>query len=231
MASDESAQPPKPAEAGTPAPAEPELAPYMIEGARSSRSKCKTCRKKIEKDTLRLGVLIEGPYGIGYLWHHLTCAAKRRLDDVEAAYDREAWKEAKEPPQDVPTIEEMRKVNEEAEEKREQRKKIPFAEVDPSGRAKCKYCDEVMEKGSLRVVLGREIEFGSQYRTMPIHVHLACVAGEIEKVDCSTLSEGFEYALRQNSHDLTPMQVDELLKDIGELPDDPETDNEDAPPF
>ena len=229
MASDGPSQPPQ---TGPPAPAEPELAPYMIEGARSSRSKCKSCRKKIEKGVLRLGVLIEGPYGVGYLWHHLTCAAKRRLDDVEAAYEREAWKEAKEPPEDVPSIEEMRKLNEEAEEKREQRKKIPFAEVDPSGRAKCKHCGEVMEKGSLRVVLGREIEFGSQYRTMPIHVHGLCVAGEIEKVDCSTLSEGFEHSLRQNTRGLTEEQVESVLKDIGELPDDPETDKtEDAPPF
>lgn len=201
----------------------------MIEGARSSRSKCKSCRKKIEKGVLRLGVLIEGPYGIGYLWHHLTCAAKRRLDDVEAAYDREAWNEAKEPPEKVPTIEELRKLNEDAEEKRQQRKKIPFAEVDPSGRAKCKHCGETMEKGSLRVVLGREIEFGSQYRTMPIHVHVTCVAGELEKVDCNTQSDGFESSIRQNSQGLSDEQIEAVLKDLGELPDDPETD--DTPPF
>lgn len=220
--------PPSPAQ---PAAPEPELAPYVIEGARSSRSKCKTCRKKIEKGVLRLGVLIEGPYGIGYLWHHLTCAAKRRLDDVEAAYEREAWNDAKEPPDDVPTIEAMRKLNEEAEEKREQRKKIPYAEIDPSGRAKCKHCGEVMEKGSLRVVLGREIEFGSQYRTMPIHVHLGCVAGEIEKVDCSSRSDGFEGSIRQNSQGLTPEQIETVLKDVGELPEDAEEADSDEPPF
>ena len=114
-----------------PAAPEPELAPYVIEGARSSRSKCKSCRKKIDKGVLRLGVLIEGPYGIGYLWHHLTCAAKRRLDDVEEAYASEAWKQAKEPPEEYPTIEELRKVNEEAEEKRQARKQIPWFEVRP----------------------------------------------------------------------------------------------------
>lgn len=223
MASDAPQNPPQQA------PPEPELAPYVIEGARSSRSKCKSCRKKIDKGVLRLGVLIEGPYGIGYLWHHLTCAAKRRLDDVEAAFEREAWNDAKEPPENVPTIEDMRKLNEEAEEKRQQRKKIPFAEVDPSGRAKCKHCGEVMEKGSLRVVLGREIEFGSQYRTMPIHVHVMCVAGEIEKVDCNTRSDGFEQSIRQQSQGLTEEQIETVLKDVGELPEDAEP--EDAPPF
>ena len=210
-----------------PAPPEPDMAPYVIEGARSSRSKCKTCRKKIDKGILRLGVLIEGPYGIGYLWHHLKCAAKRRLDDVEEAYATEAWKEAKEPPGDVPSIEELRKIHEEAEEKRQERARIPYAEVDPSGRAKCKHCGETMEKGSLRVVLGREVEFGSQYRTMPIHVHLACVAEELEKPDCNTESGGFENAIRQNSKKLTEEQIEEALKGIGELPEG----DDDAPPF
>ena len=69
---------------------EPELPPYKIESARSSRSRCRTCRRKIDKDKLRLGILLEGPYGTGYLWHHLTCAAKRRADDVEAAYAEQA---------------------------------------------------------------------------------------------------------------------------------------------
>jgi hypothetical protein len=195
------------------------MAPYVIEGARSSRSKCKSCRKKIDKGVLRLGVLIEGPYGIGYLWHHLSCAAKRRLDDVEEAYATEAWNQAKEPPENVPSIEEMRKLNQDAADKRASRKQIPYAEVDPSGRAKCKHCGELMEKGSLRVVLGREVEFGNQYRTMPIQVHAGCVAGEIEKTDCNTETDGFEAALRANSRDLSAEQIDGVVAAIGKLPE------------
>ncbi|HJS74174.1 MAG TPA: hypothetical protein VJ921_07810 [Vicinamibacteria bacterium] len=205
-------------------PAEPQ-APYVIEGARSSRAKCKTCRKTIDKGVLRLGVLIEGPYGIGYLWHHLTCAAKRRLEDVEEAYATEAWKAAKEAPPSVPTIEELRKLNEEAEEKRQSRPKLPYGELDPSGRAKCKQCGEVMEKGSLRVVLGREVEFGSQYRTMPIQVHPRCVALELEREDCATEATGFADAIRANSQGLTSEQIDAVLEGVGEL------EEEEAPPF
>jgi Poly(ADP-ribose) polymerase and DNA-Ligase Zn-finger region len=206
-------------------PPEPQLPPYVIEGARSSRSKCKTCRKKIDKDVLRLGVLIEGPYGVGYLWHHLTCGAKRRLDDVEEAYAAEAWKEAKEPPKDVPSIEELREMHKEAEEKRESRQRIPYAELDPSGRAKCKHCGELLQKGSLRVVLGREIEFGNQYRTMPIQVHPACVATEIEREDCSTEAAGFAEAIRANSQGLSAEQLDAVVEGVGELTE------EEAPPF
>lgn len=212
--------------AGAPAPApEAQLPPYVIEGARSSRSKCKTCRKKIDKDVLRLGVLIEGPYGVGYLWHHLTCAAKRRLDDVEEAYAAEAWKEAKVPPEKYPGIEELRKLHDEAEEKRQSRPTIPYVEVDPSGRAKCKACGRPMEKGSLRVVLGREVEFGNQFRTMPVHVHPGCVVSELEKEDCNTEADGFVTSLRANSPELSREQLDTVISAIGEIPE------EEAPPF
>ena len=36
-------------------PIEEQLPPYVIEGARSSRSKCKTCRRSIDKGALRIG--------------------------------------------------------------------------------------------------------------------------------------------------------------------------------
>ena len=208
---------------------EPEKPAYIIEGARSARAKCKSCRKKIDKGALRLGVLIEGPFGLGYLWHHLNCAAKRRLDDVEKAYAIEAWQFAQDPPEEVPSFEELLKLHEEAEEKREARKRIPYVEVDPSGRAKCKFCGEVMEKGSLRVALGREIEFGSQYRTMPIQVHPRCVADEIEKPDCATKVDGFARDLRANSDGLTEEQIDSVLSGVGELLESGE--EADEPPF
>lgn len=196
---------------------EQKLPPYVIEGARSSRSRCKTCRKKIEKGSLRIGMLIEGPYGTGYLWHHLRCAARRRLEQVVEAYELEAWNEAKEPPKKVPPLDELRKLAEHADERRRQRRELPYAEVDPSGRAKCKHCQEPMEKGSLRIVLGRDVEFGGQVRTGPIHVHPRCVALEMQAEDCATRPEGFAEALRANSPDLPAGEPDRVLAEIGEL--------------
>jgi hypothetical protein len=38
-------------------PEEQQLPPYIIEGARSGRSRCKTCRRNISKGGLRLGIL------------------------------------------------------------------------------------------------------------------------------------------------------------------------------
>ena len=194
-----------------------QLPPYVIEGARSGRSRCKVCRRAINKDTLRLGVLIEGPYGTGYLWHHLTCAARRKFESVEEAYEIQAWNEAKTPPEDVPALDELRKIREDAEDRKRSRKPIPHAELAPSGRSKCKHCDETIEKDTLRVVLGRGVYFGSQVRTSPINVHPRCVASELQAEDCATEAEGFEAALRTNSPDLPAERLDRLIVEIGDL--------------
>jgi hypothetical protein len=193
---------------------EESLPPHLIEGARSSRSKCKACRRKIDKGALRLGVLIEGPYGTGYLWHHLTCAARRRPDDVEQAYADEAWRFAKEPPQKVPPLEKLRALREAAERRREERKAIPYAESAPSGRARCKQCNELIAKDSMRVVLGREVEFGNQVRVGPINVHPACVAKALKAEDNATEAEGLAEALRVNSRGVPSERIESVIAEI-----------------
>jgi hypothetical protein len=191
---------------------EPELAPYLLETARSSRSKCRTCKRKIEKDTLRLGILLEGPFGTGYLWHHLQCAARRRLEDVEAAYEQQAFA----PGLDVPPLSELQALKEKAEKARAERQELPYVERAPSGRSKCKNCDKSIDKNALRVVLAREVSFGNQVRSTPINVHPECVHAELESEDCMTEVDGFGTQLRQNST-LDSSVVDETLAAIGDL--------------
>lgn len=181
---------------------EEQLPPYVIEGARSGRSGCKTCRRKIEKGALRLGVLVEGPFGTGYMWHHLKCAARRQFDRVEEAYELEAWKEAKVVPENIPDLEELKKLREEAEAKKKKQRALPYVELAPSGRSKCKNCTEPIDKGAPRVVLGRQVEFGRQVRTTPINVHPRCVAAELVAPDCAHEPEGFLALLRQQSAEL-----------------------------
>lgn len=199
------------------AEAEPALPPYVIEGARSSRSRCKTCRRKIDKGALRIGILIEGPYGTGYMWHHINCAARRHLHRVEEAYELEAWKLAKQPPQNVPDIAKLRGLQELAEERKKTRKQIPHTEPAPTGRAKCKHCDQPIEKDSMRVVLGREVEFGNQVRVGPINVHPRCVAAELKADDCGTSSETFAEQLRANSEGVPADRVAATITEIGDL--------------
>lgn len=193
-------------------PAEPTLAPYLIETARSGRSRCRTCRRKIEKGKLRLGILLEGPFGTGYLWHHLTCAARRRIEDVEAAYELPAFEDGLQ----VPPLAELQALKERAEQHRERRKDPPYVERAPTERSMCKHCGKAIEKDTVRVVLAREVTFGSQVRSGPINVHPACVAAELEADDCATEVEGFAAAVRQRS-DIDPAAVDEALAAIGDL--------------
>ncbi len=196
---------------------EQELPPYVIEGARSSRSRCKTCRRTIVKGALRLGVLVEGRFGTGHMWHHLPCAAKRHLDRVEEAYQLEAWKEAKEPPEKVPPLEKLRKLQEAAEEKKKTRKVIPYTEPAPSGRARCKQCEQIIEKDSMRVVVGRDVEFGNQVRVAPNNVHPKCVSEMLDEPDCATERNGLEQALRANSRDVPSERIDEVMEQIGDV--------------
>jgi len=190
-----------------------ELPAYKIEPARSGRSGCKACRRKIAKDDLRLGVMIEGPFGAGYLWFHIKCAAKRRPEDLEAAYELECWPEGCK----VPPIESLRGLAEEAAKAKAERKEPPYGEVAPSGRSKCKQCDELIEKGAVRVVLSRDVHFYNQVRSGPINVHPGCVQAALLTEDNATEPETFEAQFRAGSSDLQPALVDETLSVIGPL--------------
>jgi hypothetical protein len=192
---------------------EQELAPFKIEGARSSRSQCKACRRKIEQGTLRLGVLIQGPFGAGYLWFHLKCAAKRRVEDVEQAYEQRAWTDGLE----VPSIESLRQLASESEEAKQEKREAPYLERAPSGRSKCKQCSEPIEQGALRAVVLRAVQFGNQVRNGPITVHLACVKDALAAEDSATEAAGFADAVLANTRDVEPAELDAALREIGPL--------------
>jgi ribosomal protein L37AE/L43A len=192
---------------------EEELPPYLIEAARSSRSKCRTCKRKIDKDLLRIGILLEGPYGTGYLWHHLNCAARRRFEDVEAAYEEVAWADGV----DVPPLDELKKLQEAAEKKKADKKESPWAERAKSGRSKCKHCEETIAKDSWRVILDREVEFFGQTRTTQVNIHPGCVAAELASDDCPTEVDSFEDNLRANCTGLVDDDFTDILEVIGEL--------------
>lgn len=192
--------------------AQEQLAPYLIEHARSSRSKCKTCRNAIDKGALRLGVLIEGPFGTGYLWHHLTCAARKQIESVEAAYAGGHAAAGVE----LPPIDEMRKLAEEAETKKKEKQPVPYVERASTGRSKCAQCGEPIGENAFRVAVLRTVEFYGQVRAGPIKVHAECVRDALAADNSATDVEGFEDALRANSR-VSASDVDAALEAIGEL--------------
>ena len=122
-------------------------------------------------------------------------------------------------PTKLPSIEALAQQQQKAEEKRKNKKTIPYVELDPSGRAKCKHCGEAMEKGSVRAILGRGVYFGNQVRVAPITVHPKCVAGELEKDDCETEIAGLVDAMRANSGEFDSALFDKAVEEMGELPE------------
>ncbi len=187
---------------------------YVIEPARSGASKCKTCRHKIAKEALRLGILVDGFYGPGYMWHHIECAAQRMFEQVEEAYEMEAWKVAKSPPEGVPSLEELRTVKAKAEDRRRQKRTLPYAEVAPSGRSRCKKCGEPIEKGSVRVALAKEVRFGGQARVGPMNVHPRCVPAALEEEEVVTELESLRDELLSNSRDIDTARIEQAVSAI-----------------
>lgn len=199
------------AEANEPG-SEIQLPPYCIENARSNRAKCKTCKKAIDKGLPRLGVLIVGPFGTGYIWHHLQCAAKRQLDAVEEAYAGNYSA----PGVELPPIEDLRKLAEVAEKKKAEKQDAPYVERASTGRSKCAQCGEMIAEGAFRVAVLRAVEFYGQVRNGPIKVHAECVAGALAEENSATEVETFADDVRANSR-IDKKEVEAALAEIGEV--------------
>ncbi len=200
-------------DAGVPEEGQEELAPFKIELARSSRSKCKSCRRAIQKDSVRFGVLVDGRFGPGFMWHHINCAAKHRLEEIEEAYSLKCFEGEVDPP----PIDKLRAMAETAERKKDEKKLAPYAELAPTGRSKCRHCDKLIEKGAYRVAVLRAVEFFGQVRSGPINLHAKCVAGELEKDDCTTEVDGFFDNLKENSTGLDEAALQKVCDEIGSL--------------
>lgn len=187
-----------------------QLAPYLIELARSNRSTCKGCKKKIEKDMPRIGFLLEGPYGTGYLWHHLECLAKKDFAKVEEAYAGDYTK----PGVELPPLETLRKEAEKAAEKKAEKQLAPFVERASTGRSKCTQCGELIDAGAFRFGVLRAVEFYGQERKATVKVHPACVEAALQDETNASDPETFAVDVRRNSK-LEPSEIEEALSEAG----------------
>lgn len=132
----------------------------IIEPARSSRSKCGGCKKKIEMGDLRFGEYNER--FDSYRWYHLVCGAgldaQDFLDAVEE-FDGE--------------IGDVDKILEEAKNIGKGTK-TPRVEPAPSARSSCVACSEkIAPKGTLRGVLYYEVDAETWRKG---NFHLGCIS-------------------------------------------------------
>jgi hypothetical protein len=95
-----------------------ELPPsYLVELAKSGRAECKRCNTKINDKCVRIGILVEGDWGILTRWQHLECTVFHKaltnaanidgyselsVDDKKAVRDRVAQSQFEVDQDDIP---------------------------------------------------------------------------------------------------------------------------------
>jgi poly [ADP-ribose] polymerase len=183
----------------------------VIEEAKSGRASCRTCKKPIAKGELRLGVETQTQFSDtpSLAWHHVLCAAAKLPVELKAALD--------EYPGEVANRAELDAAMEQAIKKGSAKPAgFPYVDRAPTGRAKCMVCEQLIEKGSFRVAVERELELGAQVTRGAGYMHPACVAENLENVGGSVdeLIEG----LRANSR-LPEGELDGVIADIEQGPE------------
>jgi hypothetical protein len=138
----------------------------MIEPALSARAKCRGCGAPIAKGELRFGEALPNAFGEGESmhWFHLACGACMRPEKFGPALDAQSP-----PPPDA----EWLKVAVEAGLAHHRLPRLARVERAPSGRATCRSCREVIDKGAFRVAL----QMFEEGRFSPIgSIHVECSA-------------------------------------------------------
>ena len=150
--------------------------PHIIEPASSGRAKCRACGGKIVAGELRFGERLPNPFadegGEMTHWYHLACAAYRRpeafLELVESA--------------ESPAIDDRERLVREAKLGVEHRRvpRVSTAACAPTGRATCRACKSLIEKGVWRIAL----VFYEDGRFSPGgFVHATCAASYFETAE------------------------------------------------
>ncbi len=117
----------------------------VLEIAANGRARCRACGQALVKGEWRLGERAHNPFGEGETtyWFHVSCAAVRRPEVLLAALPEHELPAAVAPWLDA------------ARFGKDHRRAARFAAVGvaPSGRARCRHCRELIEKGDVRIEL------------------------------------------------------------------------------
>jgi hypothetical protein len=169
--------------------------PDQIAPSPTARAKCRGCGRAIDKGELRFGEADANPFGEGetHRWFHVPCAALRRPERFGPMLDADttiAQRDAL-----------LAIVKEGIEHHRLPR--IAGAQRASSGRAHCRHCREIIEKGSWRFVL--EIWEDGRFSPMGF-IHARCAR--------AYFGSGSAVArLRSLPHELSEAELGEIEKE------------------
>ena len=145
---------------------------HIIEAASSGRAKCRSCDQPIAKGELRLGERQPNAFGDGEmtLWFHLLCGAYSRPEPFLEAQSAA--------PPDVQLDSLVAAARFGIEHRRVPR--LHGAERAASGRAHCRSCRELIDKGEWRLPL----VFFEDYRFSPGgYIHPRCAREYFETTE------------------------------------------------
>jgi Poly(ADP-ribose) polymerase and DNA-Ligase Zn-finger region len=117
---------------------------HVLEHATTSRSQCRACGARIERDQLRFGERRENTFGEGEAtsWFHPLCAAYARPEQLLEVLNAG----------DVADADSLRPIAE-ASIANPKLPRLKGAERSPTGRASCRQCQQPIAKGDWRLGL------------------------------------------------------------------------------
>jgi hypothetical protein len=168
---------------------------HVIEPASSGRAKCRGCGEKIEKGELRFGEQLPNPYAEGEmtLWFHVPCAAYKRPAPLLEAMETT-----------TETLERREWLASETRRGVAHRRlpRVNGAERAATGRARCRCCRELIEKGGWRVSL---VYFDGGRFEPSGFIHASCSLEYFETDDVLERVSHFSPGLTEN--DLAELQA------------------------
>ncbi|MEM7500525.1 MAG: hypothetical protein AAF417_00720 [Pseudomonadota bacterium] len=150
--------------------------PHTIEYAASGRAKCRGCGEKIAKGELRFGERLPNAFGDGEmtLWFHVRCGAFKRPEPFLEFLADDEWGDVAEDDREG-----AKALQASAEDGMNHRRlpRVDGASRAPTGRARCRSCKELIEKGSWRIGLTFFEDYGFQPAGF---IHAGCAAAYFE---------------------------------------------------
>uniref|UniRef100_A0A7R8Z663 Poly [ADP-ribose] polymerase n=1 Tax=Timema douglasi TaxID=61478 RepID=A0A7R8Z663_TIMDO len=133
--------------------------PYRAEYAKSGRASCKSCKSPIDKDTLRLAVMVQSTMhdGMQPHWYHFPCFfGKQRPKSVGdiAHFESLRWEDQQKIKTKIDALGVSGSNNDLPEKKGKKRGaavKDYSVEYAKSNRAACRGCEEKIAKGDVRI--------------------------------------------------------------------------------
>jgi len=123
--------------------------PYKVEYAKSGRASCKKCKENIAKDSLRLAIMVRAWAFDGFQphWYHFACfflkAQPSSLDQIDGVYSLR--------PDDQSKLKKKLRNVTGADGKGGAVLSNFVIQYAKSGKAKCRLCEEKIEKDEVRI--------------------------------------------------------------------------------